>query len=83
MSVIWCSGEVERARRSTVDVSGDFIGAGAGAGNDTSSALARRGARGGARRACSGELKARRTHGSLFLFLFYPLLSGQNVRILP
>jgi hypothetical protein len=81
MPVIWCSGEVERARRSTVDVSGGFIGAGAG--NGAGSALARREARGGARRACSGELRARRTHGSLFLFLFYPLLSGQNVRILP
>jgi hypothetical protein len=33
--------------------------------------------------ACSGELRARRTRGSLLLFLFYPLLSGQNVRILP
>jgi hypothetical protein len=79
--VIWCSGEVERARRSTVDVSGGFIGAGTG--NGDGSALARRGAHGGARRACSGELRARRTRGSLFLFLFYPLLSGQNVRILP
>jgi hypothetical protein len=29
MPVIWCSGEVERARRSTVDVCGGFIGAGA------------------------------------------------------
>ena len=47
MPVIWCSGEVERARRSTVDVSGGFIGAGAG--NGAGSALARRGARGGAR----------------------------------
>jgi hypothetical protein len=36
-------GEVERAWRSTVDVSGGFIGAGAG--NDAGSALARRGAR--------------------------------------
>jgi hypothetical protein len=79
--VIWCSGEVEHARRSTVDVSGGFIGAGAG--NGAGSDLARRGARGGARWACSGELRARRTRGSLFLFLFYPLLSGQNVRILP
>jgi hypothetical protein len=77
--VIWCSGEVERARGSTVKVPGGFIGAG----NCTGSALAWRGARGGTRRACSGEIKARRTRGSLFLFLFYPLLSGQNVRILP
>jgi hypothetical protein len=81
MPVISGSGEVERARRSTVDVSGGFIGAGAG--NGAGSALARRGARGGARRACSGELRARRTRGSLLLFVFYPLLSGQNVRILP
>jgi hypothetical protein len=81
MPVIRCSGEVERAWRSTVEVPVGFIGAGVG--NDAGSAFARRGARGGARRACSGELKARRTHGSLFLFLFYPLLSGQNVRILP
>jgi hypothetical protein len=68
-------------RRSTVDVSRGFIGTGMG--NGAGLALARRGARGGARRACSGELRARRTRGSLFLFLFYPLLSGQNVRILP
>jgi hypothetical protein len=73
--VISGSKEVERTRRSTVDVSGGFIGAGNGAG----SALARRGARGGARRACSSELRARRTHGSLLLFVFYPLLCGQNV----
>jgi hypothetical protein len=45
--VISGSDEVERARRSTVDVYGGFIGAGAG--NGTDSALARRGARGGAR----------------------------------
>jgi hypothetical protein len=77
--VISGSGEVEHARRSTVDVYGGFIGAG----NGTSSALARREARGRARRACSGELRARRTRGSLLLFVFYPLLSGQNMRILP
>jgi hypothetical protein len=44
--VISGSGEVERVRRSTIDVYGGFIGAGAGNGAD--SALARRGARGGA-----------------------------------
>jgi hypothetical protein len=81
--VISSSGEVARARRSTIDVYGGFIGAGAGNGTGTGSALARRGARRGARRACSGELRARRTRGSLLLFLFFPLLSGQNVRILP
>ena len=41
------SGEVERVRRGTVEVPGGFIGAGAGHG--TGLALARRGARGGAR----------------------------------
>jgi hypothetical protein len=79
--VVLGSGEVERVWRSTVEVPGGFIGAGAG--NGAGSALARRGARGGARRACSGELRARRTRGSLLLPMFYPLLSGQNVRILP
>jgi hypothetical protein len=44
MPVIWCSGEVKRVRRSTVEVPGCFIGAGAG--NGAGSALARRGARG-------------------------------------
>jgi hypothetical protein len=43
MPVIWCSGEGERARRSTVEVPGGFIGAG----NDAGSALARCVARGG------------------------------------
>jgi hypothetical protein len=31
----------------------------------------------------TGELRARRTRGSLLLPVFFPLLSGQNVRILP
>jgi hypothetical protein len=47
MPVISGSGEVERAWRSTVDVYGGFIGAGAG--NGVGSALARCGARGGVR----------------------------------
>ena len=34
-------------------------------------------------RACCRELRARRTRGSLLLPVFFPLLSGQNVRILP
>jgi hypothetical protein len=80
-SVVSGSSEVERVWRSTVEVPGGFIGAGAG--NSAGSALARCGARGGARRACSGELRARRTRGSLLLPLFFPMLSGQNVRILP
>jgi hypothetical protein len=36
MPVIWCSGEVEHERGSTVEVPGGFIGAGAG--NGTGSA---------------------------------------------
>jgi hypothetical protein len=38
--VIWCSGEVERARGSTIEVPGGFIGVGAGngAGNGAGSA---------------------------------------------
>jgi hypothetical protein len=79
--VVSGSGEVERARRGTVEVPGCFIDAGTGHGAGL--ALARSGARGGARRACSGELRASRTCGSLLLPLFFPLLSGQNVRILP
>jgi hypothetical protein len=62
--VVSGSGEVERVRRSTVEVPGCFIGAGTGKG--VGSALARRGARGGARRACSGELRARRTRALCF-----------------
>jgi hypothetical protein len=80
-AVVLGSGEVERVRRGTVEVPGGFIGAGVG--NGAGSALARHEARGGARRACSGELRTRRTRGSLLLPLFFPLLSGQNVRILP
>jgi hypothetical protein len=68
-------------RGSTVEVPGGFIGAGAG--NGAGSAWRDEQARGGGRRACPGELRARRTRGSLFLFLFYRLLSSQNVRILP
>jgi hypothetical protein len=45
--VISGSGEVERARRSTIDVYGGFIGASAG--NGAGSTLARRGAHGGTR----------------------------------
>ena len=76
--VIWCSGEVERAWGSTIEVPGGFIGAGA------ATVLTRLGATRGTRgRACSSELSARRTRVGLFLLLFYPLLSGQNVRILP
>jgi hypothetical protein len=81
MPVSWCFGEVERVRGSTIEVPGGFIGAGMG--NGAGLAWRDAGARGGGRRACSGELSARRTRVCLFLLLFYPLLSGQNVQILP
>jgi hypothetical protein len=79
--VVLGSGEVERVRSGTVEVPGCFIGAGAGHGEGL--ALARRGARGRARRACSGELRARRTCDSLLLPLFFPLLSGQTYESCP
>jgi hypothetical protein len=68
-------------RGSMVEVPGGFIGTGAG--NGAGLAWHDAGARGGGHRACSGELSARQTHVGLFLLLFYPLLSGQNVQILP
>jgi hypothetical protein len=71
----------ERARKSVVDTWGGFIGAGAGHGVGWPFG-ATRGTRGRAR-ACSDELRARRTRDSLLLPVFFPLLSGQNVRILP
>jgi hypothetical protein len=71
----------ERPRKSVVDAWGGFIGAGASHGVGWPFG-ATRGTRGRAR-ACSCELRARRTRGSLLLPVFFPLLSGQNVRILP
>ena len=75
------SGEVERVRRGTVEVPGGFIGAGTD--NGAGSALARCGARGGARRACSGEPRVRRTRGRCFLPLFLRLLSSQTCESRP
>ena len=77
MSMISGSGEVESARRGTIDVYGGFIGAGA------TTAPARLWRDAGHAGACFGELRVCRTRGSLLLFVFYPLLSCQNVRILP
>ena len=76
--MIWCSGEVERARRSMVDAPRGFIGAGSGAGLAWHDA----GACGGARRACSGELRARRTRVRLFLPLFNGRLEHFSMKIL-
>jgi hypothetical protein len=78
--VIWCSGEVKRARRSTVDAPGGFIGAGAG--SDAGLAWRDARARGGARRACSGELRARQTRVRLLLPLFNGRLEHFSMKIL-
>jgi hypothetical protein len=78
--VISGSGEVESTRGSTIDVPGGFIGAGSGSG----AGLAWRdaGARGGACRACSGELRARRTRVCLLLPSFNGRLEHFSVKIL-
>jgi hypothetical protein len=77
--VISGSGEVERARRSTVDVYRGFIGAGAG--NSAGLALARRGARGGT----CGRALASQSVSNTWLFAsvrVLPSAERQNVRIL-
>jgi hypothetical protein len=68
MPVIWCSGEVESTRGSTVEALVGFIGAGASRRHGHGSA--RRGAHRVGRWACSGTLRARRTRGSVLLPLF-------------
>jgi hypothetical protein len=65
---ISCSGEVKSARGSTAEASAGFIGAGAGRGHRRG--LARRGARGVGRWACSGMFRARRTRGGVLLPMF-------------
>jgi hypothetical protein len=74
--VILRSGEVGSELGRTVEASAGFIGAGASSGTG----LAWRGverARVG-RRACSGEDRARRTRGGVFLPLFKRLLRSQT-----
>jgi hypothetical protein len=78
--VVSGSGEVERAWRSTVDALGGFIGVGTGSGAGL--AWHDAGACGGARRACSGELRARRTRVRLFLPLFNGWLEHFSMKIL-
>jgi hypothetical protein len=70
--VISCSGEVESARRRTAEALAGFIGASAGRGHGRG--LARHGACGFGRRACSGKVRVRRTRGGVFLPLFKRLL---------
>jgi hypothetical protein len=62
---ISCSGEVESARGHTTEALAGFIGASAGRGHGR--CLARRGACGFGRRACSSKVRARRTRGGVLL----------------
>jgi hypothetical protein len=73
---ISCSGEVESARGRTAEALAGFIGAGAGRGHGRG--LARRGAHGIGRWACSGEFSARRTRGGVLLPMFKSLLRSQT-----
>jgi hypothetical protein len=66
--VISCSGEVGSARGSTAEASVGFIDAGAGRRHGRG--LARRGALGVGRWACSSAFRARRTCGRVLLPLF-------------
>jgi hypothetical protein len=74
-SVVSVSGEVERARRSTVEVPGGFIGAGTG--NDVDWALAQRGAREVGRGRALAR-RTRRTRGGVHLPVFKSLLRSQT-----
>jgi hypothetical protein len=60
------SGEVESARGHKSEASAGFIGAGRGHGRG----LARHGARGVGRWACSGAFRVRRTRGGVLLPMF-------------
>jgi hypothetical protein len=73
--VIWRSGEVESERGRTVEALASFIGTGEGGGTG----LAWRGAVhvGSGAGACSGDARARRTRGGLFLPLFKRLQRSQ------
>jgi hypothetical protein len=75
MPVISGSGEIESTWRSTVEVPGGFIGEGVSGGHGHG--LARCGARGVGRWACSGAIRARRTRGSVLLPLFNSLPRSQ------
>jgi hypothetical protein len=74
--VISCSGEVESARGRTAEALAGFIGAGVS--REHEGGLARRGARGFGRWACSGEFSARRTRGGVLLPMFKSLTRSQT-----
>jgi hypothetical protein len=73
---ISCSGEVESARGRTAEALVGFIGVGAG--KEHGRGLARRGARGVGRWACSGAFRARRTRGGVLLPMFNSLPRSQT-----
>jgi hypothetical protein len=73
---ISCSGEVESARGRTTEALAGFIGVDAGKGHGRG--LARRGAPGFGRWACSGEFSASRTSGGVLLPMFKSLLRSQT-----
>jgi hypothetical protein len=70
------SDEVRRKQRGRQPSAGaGFIGADAAGASVRPFGVTR--ARGARARACSGELRARRTRGALLLPMFFALLSGQ------
>jgi hypothetical protein len=75
-SAILCSGEVKSSQGHTAEALASFIGVGTGRGHGCG--LARHGARGIGRWACSGEFSARRTRGGVLLPMFKSLLRSQT-----
>jgi hypothetical protein len=75
----WAGAPVRSSMREWVRSKSLVAFIGAGAGNGAGLAWRDAGACGGGHRACSSELRARRTRGSLLLPLFFPLLSGPCV----
>jgi hypothetical protein len=73
--VIWRSSEVESERGHTVEALAGFIGAGASRGTSLAWRSAVRA--GSSAGACSGDARARRTRGGLFLPLFKRLQRSQ------
>jgi hypothetical protein len=68
--VVLCSSKVESERGRTVEALAGFIGAGMGSGTGLAWCGAGRAGSGAGRRACSSEVRVRRTRGGVFLPLF-------------
>jgi hypothetical protein len=73
---ISCSGEFESTRGHTAEALAGFIGAGESRGHGRG--LARCGARGVGRWACSGAFRVRRTRGGVLLPMFKSFLRSQT-----